>query len=123
MKRDLTVYVASAWWRDSDPHTGVVALTAAAAEKTIEESIREAAERDVDGFEDQCPYCDEELTEESDVSEHLDCAMDAQAWSGIHPESLRYLLADYKGSPYRETQRQELLDALRASGVAYMDTP
>lgn len=33
MKRDITVYVASAWWRDSDPHTGVVALSAEGGSK------------------------------------------------------------------------------------------
>lgn len=103
MKRDITVYVASAWWRDSDPHTGVVALTAEAAEKAIEDAIESTAD---DAFN-----CADE-DDENDKEDYID----QQAWSGVFPESLRSILENTR-------ERTEVLADLRASGVAYLETP
>jgi len=110
MKRDLTVYIGSAWWRDCDPHTYVVALTAELAEKALEDAMRDAAERATDDFDDICGTCGAAMWEES--HDALDCGLDAQAYSGVFPESLREVLS-HDGRP------GDLLADLRATGVAF----
>lgn len=123
MKRDLTVYVASAWWRDCDPHTGVVALTAEAAEKAIEDAIRQSAE---DAASDEWCVCGEEVTDDNE-DEHKGCGIDAQAWSGVFPESLRSILDSmetrWDGGERGRYQQRDTLENLRAYGVAYLETP
>ena len=90
MKRDLTVYVASAWWRDCDPSVSVIALSPEVARAQIEDAMREMV-KDGDG-------------EDDDV-----------AWSGVHAWSLRQAF----GGTFGRIHRDELKDDLRARGYAY----
>ncbi|HYX21768.1 MAG TPA: hypothetical protein VFA98_13060 [Thermoanaerobaculia bacterium] len=66
------VYVAAAWWRNSDPSMGVVATTEKRAEKEIERQMRDAA-RDA---RDDGSY------------RTINAALDDIAWSGVHAEKL-----------------------------------
>lgn len=66
------VYVAAAWWRNSDPSMGVVATTEKRAEKEIERQMRDAA-RDA---RDDGSY------------RTVNDALGDIAWSGVHAEKL-----------------------------------
>ena len=70
--KDTIVYVAAAWWRNSDPSMGVVATTERRAEKEIERQMRDAA-RDA---RDDGSY------------KTISGALDDIAWSGVHAEKL-----------------------------------
>jgi hypothetical protein len=69
---DTIIYVASAWWQDSDPSMGVVATTERRAESKIRALIEDAAReaRDDGSFKT------------------IASAMDEIAWSGVHAEKL-----------------------------------
>lgn len=105
MKRDLTVYIASAWWRDSDPYVTVCALTAEACEKAIMSAIEDAAR---EAFDSDCE------PEDGEDAKTVEDYEDDQAWSGVFPESLRETLGGMFG------KADDLKADLRASGVAYL---
>jgi hypothetical protein len=47
---------------------------------------------------DEWCVCGEEVTDETE-EEHKDCGLDAQAWSGVFPESLREQLTNILTAP------------------------
>jgi|SRR5271170_915944 len=93
--KNTTIYSASAWWRDSDPSMGIVALTLKKAESKIYELIKDAArEAREDGSYPSIPK-----------------AMDAIAWSGVHKFSLGDIASD--------RELDEAIDDLESRGYWY----
>lgn len=125
LRRDLPVFVASAWWRDCDPFASVVALDPKVAEAQIEAAMVEAAEQAVDGEDPEC-HCSgsetgSEHIEECPSAETLDEArdrlLDGIAWSGVHPWGLREVFAGILGGG----RAQDIKADLRAQGFAFME--
>jgi hypothetical protein len=87
-----TVYLAAAWWQDSDPFTGVIARTPALAERIIVRAMREENSRAHDVPKD------EDFT-------------GRPVWSGVHAETLADLPA--------LTEEQET--DLRERGFCYQE--
>lgn len=94
-----TVYVASAWWRDSDPSMGVVAMTRGEAEEDIAEQMRDAARN----ARDDGSY------------KSVDAALDDIAWSGIHAWRL--------GDIVSEDELEQAIADLESDGVFYPELP
>ena len=70
---DTTVYIASAWWQDSDPSMSVVATTDKIAEADIRRQMKDAAK----DARDDGSY------------RTISDALDDIAWSGVFPEPLK----------------------------------
>jgi hypothetical protein len=94
--KDTSVYVASAWWRNSDPSMGVVATTERRAEKEIERQMRDAA-RDA---RDDGSY------------KTISSALDDIAWSGIHVQKLGAVIVS-------DRELEEATEQLEEDGVWY----
>jgi hypothetical protein len=93
----MNVYVASAWWRYSDPFVTIVGKTADAVEKAIHRVMKEEASEAVD----------------SESYDSIDDALDEIAWSGVHPEKLETLT--------HSSEAESVKDTLKRSSVAYLE--
>lgn len=100
---NTVVYVASAWWRDSDPFATAVSLDPRKTERAIRLSVKEEAKR---------VYDDEKAYPKSDRQYgSLNAVMDAIAWSGVHQERLSLLVLG--------TELDEAVNALSSKAGVY----
>lgn len=117
----MTVFTAGAWWRDSDPHTFVIATSARKAKAAIRRAIDEEARSAAGNDDGPCSHC-----QRGKAGDHISCGLEAQAWSGVHPDSLRSILTGMRSTvddgARGRAQRAELVQDLRADGVAYGET-
>jgi len=92
----MNVYVASVWWRDSDPFVTVVGTTIKKVEAKVKRIMKEEAAE----------------ARDSGTHKSINAALDDLAWSGVHSDSLESITI--------ASEREEIKEELDRVGTAYL---